>query len=213
LVLLGAWGGLIPLVGPLFNYAYTPDRAWVFNDGRIWLSIVPGAATVLGGLIVLLSANRAIAIFGAWLAALAGVWFVVGGPVSTLWTNDGANAAGEPVGGTFVRAFEQLGFFTGLGAVIVFFAALALGRFTVLGVKEAASAEREAYVDSDEAPTDPLEQPPLTTAPGSTTPPAMPSTYAGTAADENLSDRTARRLDDHPDERLRRETPSRGGRH
>ena len=28
LVLLGAWGALIPFVGPYFHYAYTPDTAW-----------------------------------------------------------------------------------------------------------------------------------------------------------------------------------------
>ena len=49
LVLLGVWGALIPLVGPYFHYAYTPDAAWTFTAGRIWLEIVPGAATFLGG--------------------------------------------------------------------------------------------------------------------------------------------------------------------
>ena len=28
LVLLGAWGALVPFVGPYFHYAYTPDTAW-----------------------------------------------------------------------------------------------------------------------------------------------------------------------------------------
>ena len=27
LMLLGAWGALVPFVGPYFGYAYTPDRA------------------------------------------------------------------------------------------------------------------------------------------------------------------------------------------
>jgi hypothetical protein len=144
LVLLGAWGGLIAFVGPYFNYAYTPDRAWAFNTGRFWLSLLPGAITVFGGLIVFFSANRAIAVLGAWLAALSGVWFVIGGPVSTLITSDGSNAAGEPVGSTTTQALAQLGFFTGLGAAVVFFAALALGRFTVVGARDVALAEREA---------------------------------------------------------------------
>jgi hypothetical protein len=144
LVLLGAWGGLIAFVGPYFNYAYTPDRAWAFNSGRFWLSLLPGAITVFGGLIVFFSANRAIAALGAWLAALSGVWFVIGGPISTLVTSDGSNAAGAPVGSTTTQALAQLGFFTGLGAAVVFFAALALGRFTVVGARDVALAEREA---------------------------------------------------------------------
>src|SRR5579872_6997627 len=141
LVLLGAWGALIPFIGPSFNYAFTPDRSWSYNTGRLWLEILPGAAAFLGGLIVLLAATRPAAVFGAWLAAMSGAWFVVGRPLSTLWTTGGAG--GHPVGGTVTRAVEDIGFFTGLGVVILFFAAMALGRFTVIGAKEAALAAAE----------------------------------------------------------------------
>jgi hypothetical protein len=143
LILLGAWGALIAFIGPYFNYAYTPDRAWVYNSDRLWLQILPGAATLLGGLIVLVAATRPVAVFGAWLAALGGAWFVVGMPLSTLWTSGGTPAGGTAVGGTVSRAMENIGFFTGLGVVIIFFAALALGRFTVIGVREATRAEAE----------------------------------------------------------------------
>jgi hypothetical protein len=144
LVLLGAWGGLIAFIGPYFHYAYTPDKAWVYTTGRLWLEILPGAATVLGGLLVLGSARRHTAAFGAFLAALAGAWFVVGNLVSTLW-NSGTPQAGVPAGTGLTRlAAENLGFFTGLGVLIVFFAALALGRFAVVGVRETARVERAA---------------------------------------------------------------------
>lgn len=144
LVLLGAWGGLIPFIGPYFHYAYTPDKAWVYTTGRLWLEILPGAATVLGGLLVLGSARRHTAMFGAFLAALGGAWFVVGNLVSTLW-NSGTPQAGVPAGTGLTRlAAENLGFFTGLGVLIVFFAALALGRFAVVGVRETAMVERAA---------------------------------------------------------------------
>src|SRR5260221_711655 len=53
LVLLGIWGGLIPLVGPYVNYAYTPNHAWQITSGRIWLEILPAAGALLGGLILL----------------------------------------------------------------------------------------------------------------------------------------------------------------
>jgi len=144
LVLLGAWGGLIPFIGPYFHFAYTPDKAWVYTTGRLWLEILPGAATVLGGLLVLGSARRHTAMFGAFLAALGGAWFVVGNLVSTLW-NSGTPQAGVPAGTGLTRlAAENLGFFTGLGVLIVFFAALALGRFAVVGVRETAMVERAA---------------------------------------------------------------------
>src|SRR5882757_6555872 len=97
LTLLGLWGGLIPFVGPYADFAYTPDSPWASTSGRWWLEVLPAAATVLGGLILLSSANRVIAMFGAWVAALGGAWFVVGGTVSTLWTANHVNAAGAPV--------------------------------------------------------------------------------------------------------------------
>jgi HAMP domain-containing protein len=140
LVLLGAWGALIAFVGPYFHYAFTPDHAWTYNTGRLWLEILPGAAAVLGGLIVLVAATRPAAVFGAWVAALSGAWFVVGRPLSTLWTTGHTVAAGQPVGGYITRVAEDIGFFTGLGVVILFFAAMALGRFTVIGAREAAHA-------------------------------------------------------------------------
>jgi hypothetical protein len=158
LVLLGAWGALIAFIGPYFHYAYSPDRAWTYTSGRLWLEILPGAATVLGGLIVLVAGTRPAALFGAWLAAMSGAWFVVGQTLSTLWTAAGAPAAGYPVGGTVTRAVAQVGFFTGLGAVIIFFAALALGRFTVVGVREAA-ADRAATDDRMAAGRPTAQQP------------------------------------------------------
>src|ERR1022692_855963 len=140
LVLLGAWGALIPLVGPYFHYAYTPDTAWSLTSGRIWLEIAPGAVAFIGGLIVLISSLRPVAMFGAWLAALAGAWFAAGIALSPLWTTRGVSAIGSPVGGTVARTAEQIGFFTGLGVVIAFLAALVIGRLSVVGVRDARPA-------------------------------------------------------------------------
>jgi hypothetical protein len=132
LVLLGIWGALIPFVGPYFHYAYTPNRTWDATAGRMWLEVLPGAAVVVGGLIVLLSRFRPLGLFGAWLSALAGAWFAVGGLIAAHWLS--LPSAGQPVGGGTRAMLEQIGFFTGLGIVIVFLAAVALGRFTVVAV-------------------------------------------------------------------------------
>jgi hypothetical protein len=145
LVLLGLWGGLIPFVGPYFDFGYTPDEPWHVTGTRLLLSVAPAVATVLGGLIVLTGANRAVTVFGAWLAVLGGAWFVVGGPLSTLWN---AQGYGAPPGGEGRQVAEQLSFFSGLGAAVVFFGALALGRFSVVGVREARMAERTAEHDA-----------------------------------------------------------------
>jgi hypothetical protein len=151
LVLLGLWGALIPLVGPYFHYAYTPDSAWTLTAGRVWLEIVPGAATFLGGIILLASASRPLAMFGAELAAAAGAWFALGMVIIPLWPAARTLDPGSPVATTTVlRQLEHLGFYTGLGVVIVFVAALALGRLTVIGVRDARLAERAAAVPEPE---------------------------------------------------------------
>ncbi|MFL6054468.1 MAG: hypothetical protein ACJ72W_16350 [Actinoallomurus sp.] len=153
LVLLGLWGGLAALVGPYFHFAFAPDKAWSFTSGRVWLEILPACALLVGGLILLVSANRATAAAGAWIAALGGAWYVVGGPLSGLWS--AAHRLGPPVGGTTRQVIEQIALLHGLGAVALLFAAVALGRLAVVGVKDARLAEREAYVE--EAPT--VEEP------------------------------------------------------
>jgi hypothetical protein len=139
LMLLGIWGALIPFVGPYFHYAYTPDQTWHATAGRIWLEVLPGVVTLAGGLVVLISRLRLLAVLGAWLAALGGAWFAVGGLVAHRWP--GLGAVGGPVGGTTRALLEQVGFFTGLGVAIVFLAALALGRFTVVSVSDTAAAD------------------------------------------------------------------------
>ena len=141
LVVLGACGAIIPFLGP-----------WVYTPARLWLEIFPGVAAAVGGLILLGSANRAVAAFGAWLATLAGVWFIIGPAVGTLWISSGFPQIDSPVGGTLGRALGLMGLFTGLGVVIVFFAALALGRLAVVATRDtelaAATAGRDAGVVS-----------------------------------------------------------------
>lgn len=139
LVLLGLWGGLLPFAGPYFDFGFAPDDTWVYNTDRLELCVAPAAAAVLGGLIVLFAAHRAFAMLGAWLGVLGGAWFVVGGPLATLWDVPGV---GAPLGlGNGRHLAEQLSGFAGLGVVIVFLAALALGRFAVVGVREAMPAD------------------------------------------------------------------------
>ena len=157
LVLLGLWGGLIAFVGPYFHYAYTPGIAWTYTSGRLWLEILPGAATALGGLILVMSRVRPVAMFGAWVAALGGAWFAVGRVLSPVWNAHGTVALGTPIGSTVTRALVELGYFTGLGVIIVFLAALSMGRLTVVGVRDARISERAA--EEDTAVTEPATAP------------------------------------------------------
>src|SRR5262249_60458313 len=57
--------------------------------------------------------------------------------LSPIWPAAGSLNPGTPVGTTvLIRQLEHLGFFTGLGVVIVFVAALALGRLMVFAVRD-----------------------------------------------------------------------------
>jgi len=198
LILLGAWGGLAPFVGPYFRFAYTPDKAWAYTSGRLWLSVVPGAAALLGGLLVTIASHRAAACVGAFAAALGGAWFIVGTAVIGLVVKNGSITPGAaltgslgPLSSTSRVLLEGLGFFAGTGTLILFFAALALGRFSVVGVRDAALAEEmltavpaDGYPDAagqtpedvsypfpaEQAKTSP-EQYPTTTGPFGRTPP------------------------------------------
>lgn len=131
LALLGIWGALIPFIGPYFHYAYTPDKAWTYNTGRLWLEILPGAAALLGGLLLMGSSGRHVKLFGAMLGIAAGAWFVVGNILAPLWTT--VAPAGIPASATtLMRAMEQIGFFGGLGVAMVLVAGLAAGRLTAV---------------------------------------------------------------------------------
>jgi hypothetical protein len=143
LVIMGAWGAVIPFVGPHFNFAYTPDQDWAWSTARGWLEVLPGAATVLGGLLLILSGNRITAMVGGWLAVLAGAWFVIGGQIAPML---GIGSAGDPIAATErKRAALEISYFSGLGAVIVFVAGVAVAR---LAVRSASDAEALARVEA-----------------------------------------------------------------
>jgi hypothetical protein len=150
IVLLGIWGGLVPFVGPSFGYSFTPDLSWHWTTGRLLLEVLPAAATVLGGLAMMGSASRISGSVGAWLAAACGAWFVTGQWFSMLW-NDGVMQAGTPTATSDLgQVAEWIGFFLGLGVVIVFLAAMALGRMSVVGVRDARWARDRRVTDEAE---------------------------------------------------------------
>lgn len=152
ILVLGVWGGIVPFIGPYFHYSFINHQAWYWTTGRLWLNVIPGAVAVIAGLELMRTGNRVSGVFAGWLAAAAGTWFIVGQTVSTLW-NHGVSQAGQPLGGTFMRAIEQLGYYYALGAAILFLGALALGRFAVLTARAAAVPPYERGRDLGAAET------------------------------------------------------------
>src|SRR5919201_1435794 len=109
IVALGLWGALIPFIGPYFHYSFGSNDAWHYTANRLWLDIPPGAAAMLGGLLLLTSSRRTSGVLGGWLAVAAGAWFAIGPSVSLLWHARG-NPIGAPTGGHDRQAVELLGY-------------------------------------------------------------------------------------------------------
>jgi hypothetical protein len=202
LILLGLWGALIPFIGPYFHFAYTPDKAWTYNTGRLWLELLPGAAVFLGGVLLMAARGRHTALFGALLAAAAGAWFVLGQALSPLWNNHVA-LGGTPASSTqYMRIMEQLGFFTALGVVIVFVAGTALGRIASVasGIRPADEVPETTVPET----TVPVERVPTArNAPADTVPVGRVPASAGPLPARTRMEPVAARTEDVPPRRLR----------
>jgi hypothetical protein len=156
LIVLGGWGAAAPFLGPTLGFAYQPSQDW--SAARGWLEVLPGVATVLGGSLLLVSRNRATAMLGGWISVVAGAWFVVGraaaGPLAL-------GDVGAPVAATDNRRLLlELSYFHGLGALIVFLGAVALGRLSIRSSRDVEYARRpEAAAAQSIDPAEPAEAP------------------------------------------------------
>jgi hypothetical protein len=84
-VLVGAWGGIVPFVGPTFGFSADGSGSWYWSLPHALLWMVPGAVAVFCGLVMLGLVPRAfagLARLGSWVTGLltvcCGAWFVVG---------------------------------------------------------------------------------------------------------------------------------------
>jgi hypothetical protein len=150
LIVLGIWGGVAPFIGPYIHLGYAPDTAWHYNTARLYYSIAPGAAVLLGGLLVAVTRNRAVGIIGGVLAVLGGLWFIGG----VHFMIDVLHRS-VPLGTALVRAgssvptwlyLDSLALFIGLGALVLFVGGLSIGRFSMLSARDVAvEAAAEGY--------------------------------------------------------------------
>jgi hypothetical protein len=150
ITILGAWGALVPFIGPYFDYSIGSGDTWHWATNRLWLSVLPGAVAVLGGLMMMFGATRRTVSAGALMATLAGIWFVVGPSVSMLWEH-GDLGTGAALGDTGTRVLEWVGYFYGLGALITALGAYALGFMAALPVVDEVHP-RPAPVSGERAP-------------------------------------------------------------
>jgi len=199
LILLGVWGAIIPFVGPYFDFAYTPDKAWTWTAARGWLDVLPGAVVAVAGLIMLLSVNRLVACMACWFAIAGGAWFVIGMPLAPFM---GLGIGVPTASSTGMRALEALAYFYALGAVIVFLASAALGRLSVHSVADWRAAERRAaderaMVAPAPAPTATTTVPATAATAGTTGAGAAAAEDDDVVARENARRAIAREQNDH----------------
>jgi hypothetical protein len=188
LILLGLWGGLAPFVGPYLHFGYTPDKAWAYNSGRLYYSIIPGGVALLAGLLITVTRHRVVAIVGGVLAALGGAWFVVGNGFVTDVLRRSVSPGTPLLAGVSgakavdLRSYlELLALFSGLGVLIVLLGAIVLGRFSLVAAKDVATDDYEAGFSSPPPVTRPdLSQYPTTVSPSSA-PPFEPAPFPDTS--------------------------------
>jgi len=166
IALLGIWGALIPFVGPYFDYSFGVNSTWHYTADRLWLDILPGALALVAGLLLLRASRRTSGTLGGWLAVTAGAWFVIGPSMSLTWES-GAGPIGRPLFGSTRQMLELVGYFYGLGALIIALGAFAVGRF----VSRPLLREEPAMVAAPAAPAVASSQP-AAAGPGAT--PARP---------------------------------------
>jgi hypothetical protein len=175
LLIFGAWAAIVPFIGPYLNFAYTPstNTAWIWTESRGWFEVAPGAAAFAGGLLLLTTTNRAVAILGSWLAIAGGAWLIVGPSLTDVL--DKSIGTPDPASSTNVQALEELFFFYGVGALILFVASVALGRLSVQSIRDVAVAERRAARAEAAAPAAAGAAPMEATAEGEQYPPGAPA--------------------------------------
>lgn len=141
LIILGAWAAIIPFVGPLFSYAYTPNKSWDWTAPRGWLEVLPGVVALVAGIVLLVSANRVTASIAGWLGIAAGGWLVIGRDVAAWWH---IGSPGVPASSShFLAALESLGMFSGVGGLILLIAAIAVGRLSIRSVRDVRVAQKQ----------------------------------------------------------------------
>jgi hypothetical protein len=84
-VLVSAWGGIVPFIGPLFGFGANGVGSWHWSAAHAVVALLPGAVGVLLGVTILAEARgievgrgrMSLATVGI-LTVLTGAWFVIG---------------------------------------------------------------------------------------------------------------------------------------
>ena len=125
-VVLGLWAAAVPLVGPYFDFGFLTTKTWVFSEAAVTLSIVPGLAAAVGG-VLLVRPLRAVGSLGRLLVLLAAVWLLVGPSLYPVWSGKTLQPLPGP---DWKVALLWIGYFYGVGALLALVAGYVQGLVT-----------------------------------------------------------------------------------
>ena len=123
-VLVSAWGGIVPYVGPVFGYSGNGSGGWHWTLAHAVLALVPGALGILLGLFVT-AESRGITVgrgrlslaTAGTLLIVCGAWFAIGPLAWPVLANSGPYF----VASTHLRVLaDEVGYSIGVGLILVF---------------------------------------------------------------------------------------------
>lgn len=130
-ILVSAWGGIVPYVGPAFGFSGDGSASWHWNFAHGVLALAPGVAGVLLGLFVLVE-SRGITVgrgrlslaTAGTLLMVCGAWFAIGPLAWPVVSNGGAYF----VRGSHLRVLAyEAGYSIGTGFLLVVCGAFVAG--------------------------------------------------------------------------------------
>ena len=84
-VVISAWGGIVPFVGPIFGYRADGASSWHWDLAHGILAVAPGAIGVVAGVMMMgaamrvsFGAGRLSLSFAGFVALVCGAWFAIG---------------------------------------------------------------------------------------------------------------------------------------
>jgi hypothetical protein len=134
-LMLGAWSGVVPYVGPIFGFSGDGAGSWTWNLAHALLFLVPGAAACIAAAIIMIEglstgpARRGLLALGGLLALVCGTWLVIG-PIAWPALQGTAFFAGASPLHEFAY---WVGYALGPGALLVALGAFVLGRPRQIG--------------------------------------------------------------------------------
>lgn len=166
-ILISAWGGIIPYVGPAFGYSADGTGSWHWSLAHTVLALIPGVIGVFVGTLILgetrgltVGRGRTSLTLAGLLAVLCGAWFIVGPsawPVIT--TSSGYFVAASPL-----RALANVvGYSLGTGVILASLGGFAIGwaaRHQPMQTVTTSGAQPDLPVTTP-APAAPPEQQPI----------------------------------------------------